>query len=603
MPTDAPVSVSVCYGPSVLAPWRAVVAEFQAPPWPALPPAEIEPALANFLSAQLLAKVPRPLADGTFESIAGALAAALQDIPGASGLGYRALRNLAGRGRVLLGYHEPAAALVALETGLELAQALFRHRAGKPIDGDRINTLIKQAAAEMFRCQPDPLARALMRAASRRGIPAYPVAQGARIWMYGQGARGWHFFEAANHGDAMTGSRIARNKLFCNQVVTRLGLPGVRHGLADSPARARQLAADIGYPVVIKPVDSSKGRGVTVRITDEQGIDAAYAAANALAPGSVLVEAFVAGDDHRLAVVGGRFAWAVRRSPPRVTGDGLHTVRELVAAESARRRSAPNPDLAPQPIVVDAETEALVARQGYHLDAVPPAGTGVALGLVANQARGGTLADCTDQIHADNRALADAIARSLHLDTAGIDFMTPDITRSWREVPCAVLEVNVTPGFSSDERADLIMDRRFRPGCDGRVPSVLLVDAGPADLAAVAAAVAGPGRSVGVTDATQTTVAGELRFAGDALLHERVMGLVLDPACEALVIGTTTAEITAHGLPLDRFRLGLVAAGSGLSPAAIDLLQRCCGTVRQDLRPGAFAPAALPELQPVVAAP
>lgn len=600
MSKEAPVTFAMLHGPSVLAPWRAVVAEFPAPPWRSLAADAIGPALTEFLSPGFLARVALPLPDGAFETIVGALASALQDVPGASGLGYRATRSVAGQCRVLLGFHEASAALLALQAGLELAQGLFRHRAGQPIDPTRITALIQRTVAEMPRRQPDPLARSLMRAAGRRGIPVYPAAQGARVWMYGQGARAWHFFEAANHGDAMTGSRISHNKLFSNLLVTRLGLPGVRHGLADSPAMARQLAASIGYPVVIKPVDSSKGRGVTVRISDEQGIDAAYAAASAFSPGNVLVEAWVAGNDHRLAVVGGRFAWATRRSPPQVTGDGQLTVRGLVAAENARRRSAPNPDLAPQPLVVDAETEALIASQGYALDAIPPAGTSVALGMVANQARGGTLADCTDRIHADNRALADAIARAMHLDTAGIDFMTPDIARSWREVPCAVLEVNVTPGFSSDARADLIMARRFPEGSDGRVPGVLLVDAGAAELDAVAQALAGTGLVVGATDGTRTTVGADRRFIRDAPLPDRVMALVLDPACEALVVSMTGGELARHGLPLDRFHVALVASGSGLSRAAVALLASCCGTVHQELAPGAFGPAATQGLRGIV---
>jgi cyanophycin synthetase len=334
-----------------------------------------------------------------------------------------------------------------------------------------------------------------------------------------------------------------------------------------------------------------------VRITDEAGIEPAFAAAAKLAQRAVLVEGWVAGDDHRLAVVAGRFAWAARRSPPRVTGDGEHTVRQLVDRENARRRSAPDRDLAGAPIVIDAEAEALVASQGHTLDTCPPAGTIVALGLVANQARGGTIADCTDVIHPDNRAMAEAIARAFHLDTTGIDFMTPDITRSWREVPCAVIEINVTPGFSSDARAELILARRFAPGTDGRVPGVLLVGAPPGELALVAAALAGEGRVVGSTDGSVTLVGAEQRFSGDVVLPDRAMALVLDPACEAIVIAASPAEIAAHGLPLDRFDVALVGEGAGLSPAALALLRDCCRAVQEGVKPGGFAGAALAALE------
>jgi cyanophycin synthetase len=275
-----------------------------------------------------------------------------------------------------------------------------------------------------------------------------------------------------------------------------------------------------------------------------------------------------------------------------VTADGQHTVRELVGRENARRRAAPDRDLAGGPIALDAEAEALAASQGYALDTCPPAGTIVTLGLVANQARGGTIADCSDVIHPDNRAMAEAIARAFHLDTTGIDFMTPDITRSWRDVPCAVIEINVTPGFSSDARAELILGRRFAPGTNGRVPAVLLLGAAPEELAGVAAALAAGPRTVGSTDGSTTRVGEELRFTGDAPLHERAMALVLDPACEAIVVAATAAEIATHGLPLDRFDVALVAADAGLSPATMALLNECSRSVEGGIRPGAFPAAA-----------
>lgn len=578
-------------GPSVLAPWPAIVAEFPAPPYRSLPADEVEPALRELLSPELFALVALPLPDGAFETIAGAIAIALQDAAGPSGLAFRSTRSASGQCRVLAGFHEPSAALLALQAGLEAAQVLFRRRAGRPMDPASAVAAIQRSVAAATR-QPDPLARSLMRVAKRRGIPFYPAAHGSRVWVYGQGCHAWHFFEAANHGDAMTGARLARNKQFTNLLITRLGLPGVRHAIADSAATAKRLARSIGYPVVIKPVDSSKGRGVTVRIADEAGIDAAFAAAEKLAPAAVLVEGWVAGDDHRLAVVAGRFAWAVQRSPPRVTADGVHTVRELVEQENARRRAAPDPDLAGGRIVIDAEAEALVASQGYALDARPPAGTVVALGLVANQSRGGTITDCTDAIHPDNRAMAETIARAFHLDTTGIDFITPDITRSWRDVPCAVIEINVTPGFSSDARAELILGRRFAAGSDGRVPSVLLAGAAPGELAAVTTALAAGGRTVGATNASATRVGDDLRFTGDALLPDRALALVLDPACEAIVVAATAAEIATHGLPLDRFDVALVGADAALSAATLSLLQECCRVVESGLQPGTFADAA-----------
>src|SRR5690606_29814515 len=99
--------------------------------------------------------------------------------------------------------------------------------------------------------------------------------------------------------------------------------------------------------------------------------------------------------------------------------------------------------------------------QGFKPDDRQATGVVVQLRSTANISRGGTLRDCSAAIHPDNREMAESLARCFHLDAAGIDFITPDISRSWREVDCAVIEVNATPGFSADARAVQIMAARF----------------------------------------------------------------------------------------------------------------------------------------------
>ena len=600
MQPDSRFQIAVLQGPSVLAPFPAVLAEFPLPRGPTRTAAEIALALEQWLSPEFLARVALPLADGAFETVAGALANAIQDADGPCGLPVRVTRSADGRCRVLLGFHEPSATVVALQTGLQVTAALFRHLAGERVDAPAVSAKLQRVVAEILKLQPDPLARALIRVARQRGIPACPAALGSRVWLYGQGAAGFQFFETANHRDGLTGSRLARNKFFSNRLITRLGLPGVRHRMVPTAAEARKAAAELGFPVVIKPADSGNGKGVTAGVTSAAAVEAAFEVAHRASPGRVLVEAQIPGEDHRLAVFSGRFAWAVRRSPPRVTGDGVLSVRELIARENARRRAAPNPDIAGTAIVVDAELEALLASQGLTLEARPTAGTSVALGQIANISRGGTLTDCSAEIHPDNKAMAEALARSFHLDAAGIDFMTPDIGRSWREVPCGILELNSTPGFSSDHRAGIILAAKFPPGSDGRLPSVLLVGAGPPALAMVTAAIAATGLRVGWTDAEQTGVGDEQRFTSPATLPERVTALVLDPATEALVVSATANDLSTHGLPLDRFDLALVAAGAGLSGAAYGLLQDCCGAVRRDVPADGISTAVEPDIRAVL---
>src|SRR5690606_15149419 len=83
--------------------------------------------------------------------------------------------------------------------------------------------------------------------------------------------------------------------------------------------------------------------------------------------------------------------------------------------------------------------------------------------------------DIADLVHPDNRDLAVRVSRLMRLDMAGIDMITPDITRSWREVGGAICEVNAQPQLTVS-RLDIpfkIVGGLVRG--DGRIPVVVVL--------------------------------------------------------------------------------------------------------------------------------
>lgn len=77
---------------------------------------------------------------------------------------------------------------------------------------------------------------------------------------------------------------------------------------------------------------------------------------------------------------------------------------------------------------------------------------------------------------------------------------------------------------------------------------------------------------VGRTDGKATYLDNDRRHMGVADLPLRVMSLLLDPACEALVVSATIAEIERHGLPHARFDLALLAIPEDVPMAIRELI-------------------------------
>lgn len=595
------VDFRVLNGPNLLAPFAAVVAEFTSRFPAPLSGDQATRQLSKLLPAKFRQQLTLAAGEVAFENLAASLATALQDLAGPGGLPVVTNRAASGVCRIILGFVDPHAARHALVVGLEIAILLFTLTDGGQGRAPAIAAMIRNAESQMRMRQPDFIASSLMRVARRRKIPVYPVAHGSRIWQYGQGCGGLHFFEAANQRDSLTGNILQRDKFLSNQLLTRLGLPGVRHSIASDANQALQIAEQLGFPVVVKPIDRGKGKGVTANIDNADTLAAAFAKASQFSPRGVIVEQHLPGDDHRIAVIGGRLAWVVQRLPPRILGDGRHTVSELIELENSRRSDEEVAAGFSNRLVVDADMLAVLAQQQLSLQDLPAKGSRVQLRSIANLATGGTWSDCTADIHPDNRDMAESIARAFRMDTIGIDFITTDIARSWSEGGCGVIEINAMPGISSDYHAELILQHGFRAQVDGRIPSVVLIGADWSSSERVTGMLRSSGRRVGQTDASLTVMAGRLFSADSGELPARVMALLLDPACEALVIGAAPTDIERHGFPLDCCNLALIAEGVQLSPLLRSLIEHCAARVINEVNSQNLEALALSTITQVLA--
>ncbi|MEV1176381.1 ATP-grasp domain-containing protein, partial [Nonomuraea sp. NPDC049784] len=66
------------------------------------------------------------------------------------------------------------------------------------------------------------------------------------------------------HQTAPDALRCTVDKGFFRQVIDRLGLPAYRYAQDDDIEKLTRAAADLGYPLIVKPADSSGSKGITV---------------------------------------------------------------------------------------------------------------------------------------------------------------------------------------------------------------------------------------------------------------------------------------------------------------------------------------------------
>ena len=414
----------------------------------------------------------------------------------------------------------------------------------------------------------DPMTLDLLRTASRRKLPWYRFAPPHRLVQIGQGRHGRRLHETLIDTTDYVAVRLASNKAATHQLLRRMGFPQPVQHLVHTAEHAAQAAALIGFPVVVKPWRGSKGQGVSVGVATASQVEQAYRAALKIDNGGVIIESVIHGDDHRLLVVDNKLLAAARRLPAMVTGDGKSTVTELLTELNRDPRRGIGYQKLMQIVDIDQETLDVLAAQHCTLDTIPAAGRRVLLRRTANIARGATAIDATAIMHPDNIRLAEDVARVVGLDVAGIDFLTPDIRRSWRDVGGGIIEVNPNPGLrphwlDNPEQRDLsgpIFDLLLRESPPARIPTVGISGSigKTTTCRMVAHIVAASGRRVGLTTTQGAYIGDRTLKSGDCAGGIPATDLLLDPAVEAGVFEIARGSLIRSGLALDRLDVGAV---------------------------------------------
>ncbi|MFI4976836.1 MAG: glutamate ligase domain-containing protein [Caulobacterales bacterium] len=422
---------------------------------------------------------------------------------------------------------------------------------------------LAQSLAEFVdRCEfaaLDQTTRAMVAKAQARGIAWFRLNAGIPDVQLGHGFKQRRMRESIGD-ETLLASIYARNKPLSLSLLRGAGLPVGSFATAITADQAASVATSVGFPVVLKPVDADKGVGVIIGLADAEAV---RLAARSLLQTcrQLLVQSFLPGDDHRLLVVSGRFLAAARRHAAAVVGDGEHSVEQLIEAENRDPRRAPGFKSLMNHIVVDDELVRILSGQGFALGSIPAAGRQVRLRLTANISTGGTSVDVTDVIHPDNAWLAERAAAITGLKVAGLDFMTPDITRSWREVGGGICEINVGVGLRAHWLANPtrdvvgpIMDTVFPPGEDGRIPTALITGSnGKTTVTRMLDHILrAAGHTVGSATTDGVTINGRIAVEGDYAGGSGAAIALGEPTVTAAALETARGGVLKWGIGVER---------------------------------------------------
>lgn len=519
--------------------------------------------LDNDYSSKLLLQLQKPLRpEHAFSNALVTLCIAIQ----------REARDAVWSGRVVQTPHSQANEVIrlalpyeresVLKDALQWAARWLLHWGGPASNRDSVPALLQQYLQWLEAAQASGLPPNTLRFAMSAYERGWPVSIQQQVLHIGWGEARKTLDSSFTGQTSQLAARIARDKHLTSSLLSQAGLPVPPSVRVRDWEGARKIAQQLGWPVVIKPSNLDQGVGVVPGIHDDETLKKSFEQALKYSPGGVIVEKHIAGDDHRLLVVHGRLLMATRRTPGGVTGDGLNTVAQLVEQVNTDRRRGSSKRSLMLRLNLDDEASDVLKEQGLDAQSVLPSGQFVRLRRTANISTGGSAEDVSHLIHAENRLVAERAARILGLDIAGVDFLCPDIARSWRKVGGGICEVNAQPGFRphwlSDPGRDIngeILDILFA-GRSPRIPTAAIT--GTKGKTTVSQMLHHIWQQAGFCTGLSCT---DGALLGLDWVHAKAppsansacQMLLPDPAMQSLVLEISHKELLGYGHPLDRY--------------------------------------------------
>ena len=406
-----------------------------------------------------------------------------------------------------------------------------------------------------------PSTASLVNAAEERDIPWLRLNRYSLV-QFGHGRYQQRIQATTTGRTSNIAVELAGDKEETNGILRDLGLPVPEQRIVRGPGDAVRAAKQIGFPVVVKPLAGNHGRGVSINLKTPEEVEVGFAKAQEHGR-SIIVESYIDGYDHRLLVIDGKLVAAAKREPGHVVGDGKHTIEQLVAIVNEDPRRGVGHEKVLTRLEFDHQAERLLKKIGYDKDTVPANDEIVYLRSTANLSTGGTAIDVTDTIHPDNREMAIRAISAIGLDIGGVDFLTRDITLSYREAGGAICEVNAGPGFrmhvapSEGTPRDVggaVVDMLFPPGSPTRVPIAAVTGTnGKTTTSRMLGHILKlSGSTVGLTSTDGVYIDGKLSVSGDMTGPKSAQMILRDPSVDAAVMETARGGMLRSGLGFSR---------------------------------------------------
>ena len=206
----------------------------------------------------------------------------------------------------------------------------------------------------------------------------------------------------------------------------------------------------IPYPIVIKQLSGANGAHVYVDIRNRKQVINTIVKLIADKRKDIIVEKFIKGSDYRVLVFNDEVLDVIHRPKPSIIGDGKNTIKYLVTIKNVE-----NSKIGLHSLIIDYD---YLDKRNISINDIPVFNKKVVVNPLTNFHQGSYPQRINiNEIHPDNIKLFSRISRLMGLKFAGIDYLSPNIRKSYRSIDniSAINEINGLPNLDIHYYADL----------------------------------------------------------------------------------------------------------------------------------------------------
>ncbi len=231
---------------------------------------------------------------------------------------------------------------------------------------------------------------------------------------------------------------ISNDKWMTKIFLKRRGIHHAQGILMTHPDQMEKLK-QVHFPLVVKPMDTDHGIGVSTHIQTEQDLKKAIQRAFAHSD-KIIIEEYFPGREYRFLVIDEVVRAIAYREPANVTGDGQHNIGQLIEIKNKDR----GPDYTHPLLKIKADQEVIrhLQEQTLTQETILKEGQKIFLRKNSNLSTGGDSIDVTEEMPSYYKHIAEEAAKTAGLKIAGIDIIIREMKAPPSPKNYIVVELN-----------------------------------------------------------------------------------------------------------------------------------------------------------------